>query len=233
LFRLTESPIALGGISMNPIRLLIVDDHVVVRKGIQMMLGTEPSIQVVGEAENSQDAICKAKSLRPDVILMDLVMPQGDGLQATAEIKRAIPTTRIIILTMFHDEAKIDAAIEAGADGYLLKDADGEELIRAIHAVQQGGMPFDPQVVRHLVTQIAKSKDASESSHLTRREKEVLRLVAKGMSTKAVARALNVEEGTARIHIHNILLKLGVSSRAGAASWAVQMGLLTPDDEET
>jgi NarL family two-component system response regulator LiaR len=216
---------------MNPTRLLIVDDHVVVRKGIQMLLDTEPSIQVVGEAENSQDAIRQARSLKPDVILMDLVMPQGDGIQAIAEIKRSIATTRIIVLTMFHDEAKINAAVEAGADGYLLKDADAEELIRAIHAVQQGGMPFDPQVVRHLVTQIAKSKDTSENGRLTKREEEVLRLVAKGMSTKAVAQALNIEEGTARTHIHNILLKLGVSSRAGAATWAAQMGLLSPDDK--
>ena len=217
---------------MNPIRLLIVDDHVVVRKGIQMLLDTESSVQVVGEAENSQDAIRKARSLKPDVILMDLVMPEGDGIQAIAEIKRCIGTIKIIVLTMFHDETKINAAIEAGADGYLLKDADGDELIRAIHAVQQGGMPFDPQVVRHLVTKVAKSKDTSENSRLTKREEEVLRLVAKGMSTKAVARALCIEEGTARVHIHNILLKLGVSSRTGAAIWALQMGIL-PSDKGT
>jgi DNA-binding NarL/FixJ family response regulator len=216
---------------MNPTRLLIVDDHVVVRKGIQMLLSTEPSIQVVGEAENSQDAIRKAKSLKPDVILMDLVMPQGDGMQAIAEIKRCVATTKIIILTMFHDVTKVMAAIEAGADGYLLKDADGDELIRAIHVVQEGDMPFDPHVVRHLVTEVAKSKGVGESKRLTKREEEVLRLVAKGMSTKAVAQALNIQEGTARIHIHNILRKLGVSSRTDAAVWAAHMGLLAPDEE--
>ncbi len=216
---------------MNPIRLLIVDDHVVVRKGIQMLLDTEPSIQVVGEAESSQDAIHKAKSLKPDVILMDLVMPQGDSLQAIVEIKRSIPTIKVIILTMFHDEAKVNAAVEAGTDGYLLKDADAEELVRAIQAVRQGDMPFDPHVVHYLITQVAKSKDTSESNPLTKREEEVLRLVAKGMSTRAVARALYIEEGTARIHIHNILLKLGVSSRADAAIWAAHRGIL-PQDEE-
>jgi NarL family two-component system response regulator LiaR len=216
---------------MNSTRLLIVDDHVVVRKGIQMLLDTEPSIQIVGEAENSRDAIREARSLKPDVILMDLVMPQGDGIQAIAEIKRSSATIKIIVLTMYHDEAKINAAIEAGADGYLLKDADGEELIRAIHSVQQGGMPIDPHVVRHLVTKAAKSKDTSESSHLTKREEEVLRLLAKGMSTKAVAQALCIEEGTARVHIHNILLKLGVSSRTSAAIWALQMGILSSDEE--
>jgi NarL family two-component system response regulator LiaR len=215
---------------MNPTRLLIVDDHVVVRKGIQMLLDTEPSIQVVGEAGNSQDAIRQAKSLKPDVILMDLVMPQGDSLQAIVEIKRSIPTIKVIILTMFHDEAKINAAIEAGADGYLLKDADAEELIRAIHAVQQGDMPFDPHVIHYLVTKVAKSKDTSANSRLTKREEEVLRLLVKDMSTKAVAQTLCIEEGTARVHIHNILAKLGVSSRTGAAVWAVQMGILPPDE---
>jgi NarL family two-component system response regulator LiaR len=216
---------------MNLTRLLIVDDYVVVRKGIQMLLDTEPSIQVVGEAEDSQDAIRQAMSLKPDVILMDLVMPQGDSLQAIAEIKRSIPTIKVIILTMFHDEAKVNAAIEAGADGYLLKDADAEELVRAIQAVRQGDMPFDPHVTHYLVTQVAKSKDTSESNPLTKREEEVLRLVAKGMSTKAVARALCIEEGTARIHIHNILLKLGVSNRTDAAIWAVQMGILSRDEK--
>jgi len=216
---------------MNPTRLLIVDDYVVVRKGIQMLLDTEPSIQVVGEAEDSQDAIRQALSLKPDVILMDLVMPHGDSLQAIAEIKRSIPTIRVIILTMFHDEAKINAAVEAGADGYLLKDADAEELVRAIKDVRQGDMPFDPHVIHYLVTKVTKSRDTSEGSHLTKREEEVLRLVAKGMSTKAVAQALYIEEGTARIHIHNILLKLGVSSRTDAAIWAAQMGILPRDEE--
>jgi len=216
---------------MNPTRLLIVDDHLLARKGIQMLLSTEPSIQVVGEAEDSQDAIHKAKSLKPDVILMDLVMPQGGGIQAVAKIKRCIATTKIIILTMFHDETKVMAAIEAGADGYILKDADGDELIRAIHAVQQGDMPFDPHVVRHLVTEVAKSKGTGESKHLTQREVEVLRLLAKGMSTKAIAQALNIQEGTARIHIHNILSKLNASNRADATAWAAHMGLLALDEE--
>ncbi len=212
---------------MNPTRLFIVDDHVVVRKGIRMLLDTEPSIQVVGEAENSKDAVREARRLKPDVILMDLVMPQGDGIQAIVEIKRFIATVKIIVLTMFHDETKINAAIEAGADGYLLKDADGEELIRAIHVVQQGGMPFDPHVARQLITGSAKSKDTGERCRLTKREEEVLRLLAKGVSTKAVAQTLCIEEGTARVHIHNILFKLGVSSRTSAVVWALQMGILS------
>ncbi len=213
---------------MNPTRVLIADRHLIVRKGLRMLLSTEPSIQVVGEAEDARDAVQKAESLEPDVILMDLITPQGDGFQAIAEIKSCV-AAKIIILTMFHDETMINAAIEAGADGYLLKDADDGELIRAIHVVQEGGMPFHPLVARHLVTKGARSKGADEGS-LTKREEEVLRLVAKGMTTRAIARVLVIEEGTARLHIHNILRKLDVSSRTGAAVWAAHMGLLILDE---
>ena len=213
---------------MNPTRVLIADCHVIVRKGLRMLLGTDPSIQVVGEAEDTRDAVQKAKSLEPDVILMDPAMPQGDGIWAVAEIKSSI-ATKIIILTMFDDEIMISAAIEAGADGCLLKDADNGELVRAIHAVQEGGMPFHPLVVRQLITKAARFKDVGDRG-LTKREVEVLRLVAKGMNTRAIARVLTIEEGTAKLHIHNILRKLDVSSRTGAAIWAVHMGLLVPDE---
>ncbi len=142
---------------MSPTRVLIADCHVIVRKGLQMLLGTEPSIRVVGEAEDARDAVQKAKSLEPDVILMDLDMPQGDGLRAVAEIKSSI-ATKIIILTMFYDEITISAAIEAGVDGYLLKDADDGGLIRAIRAIQDGEMPFHPLVARQLVTKTARFK---------------------------------------------------------------------------
>ncbi len=212
---------------MNPTRVLIADRHLIVRKGLQMLLSTEPSIQVIGEAEDIRDVVQKAKSLKPDVILMDLVTLQGDGFQAIAEIKSCI-AAKIIILTMFHDETIINAAIEAGVDGYLLKDADDGELIRAIRAVQEGGMAFHPVVARHLASKAARFKGTDDRG-LTKREEEVLRLVANGMNTRAIARALTIEEGTARLHIHNILRKLDVSSRTGAAVWAAHMGLLIPD----
>jgi NarL family two-component system response regulator LiaR len=212
---------------MNYTRVLIVDDHSVVRKGIQMFLATEPSIQVVGEAGDGQGAIRKATDLRPDVILMDLVMPHGDGVEAIAEIKRRIPNVKIIVLTTFKDEARVNAALQAGADGYLLKDADGDALLQAIHTVQQGNAPLDPCVARHLVSNVTQQKDADGIKNLTEREKEVLSLVAQGLSNRAVARALNLSEGTARIHVSNILGKLNALSRTEAAVRAVQMGLIS------
>jgi len=214
---------------MNPTRVLIVDDHAVVRKGIQMFLSTEPSIRVVAEAEDGQEAIRQAKSLQPDVVLMDLVMPQEDGIEAIAEIKRCVLNIKVIALTSFKDEAKFKAAIEAGADGYLLKDADGDSLLQAIRAVQQGGMPIDPQVARHFVRD-GMQREAT-TGHLTEREKEVLQLVARGLSNKAVAQALKISEGTAKVHISNILGKLNASSRTEAAVQALQMGLVLPGEE--
>jgi NarL family two-component system response regulator LiaR len=216
---------------MSQIRVLIVDDHAVVRKGIQMFLSTEPCIQAVGEAEDGQDAVRQAKSLQPDVVLMDLVMPKGDGVEAIAGIKRCVPNAKIIVLTTFKDGARINAALQAGADGYLLKDADGDALLQAIHAVQKGDSPLDPCVARHLVSSVTNHKDSDGVRHLTEREKEVLRLVAQGLSNKAVARALHLSEGTARIHVSNILGKLNALSRTEAAVRAVQLGLISLGQE--
>jgi len=210
-------------------RLLIVDDHVVVRKGIETVLSSEPSISVVGEAEDGEEAIWKAKSLKPDVILMDLVMPYMDGVAAIAEIKRCIPHVKIIVLTSFEDNAKIDAAMEAGADGYLLKDVGRHGLMQAIRTVQQGDLPLAPHVARHLVRTVAKSRDAPGRKPLTKREEEVLQLVARGLGNRAVAEALNIGEGTVKVHMANILHKLNVSSRTEAAVRALQTGLVLPE----
>lgn len=209
-------------------RVLVVDDHAVVRKGIQMFLSTEPSVQIVDEAEDGPDAVDKAKSLQPDIVLMDLVMPGGDGTEAIAEIKRYMPGIKIIVLTTFTDAPRIRAAMEAGADGYLLKDADGNALLKAIHAVQQGDVPLHPHVARHLIGRPANG-NTMNNADLTEREQEVLRLVARGLSNKAVAQALNICEGTAKVHVSNILAKLNASSRTEAAIWAVQTGLISPD----
>jgi NarL family two-component system response regulator LiaR len=217
---------------MNQTRVLIVDDHAIVRKGIWMFLSTEPSIQMVGEAVDGQDAIGKAKSLRPDVILMDLVMPNGDGIEAIAKIKRCTPNVKIVVLTTFGDEARVNAAIEAGADGYLLKDADGEVLLQAIHAVQEEDMPLHPRVARHLVKgDVARHRNTNRAGHLTDREKDVLRLMVKGLSNKGIAQDLNLSEGTVKVHVSNILSKLNVSSRTEAAVRAIQMGLISSDEE--
>ena len=214
---------------MKQIHVLIVDDHAVVRIGIQMMISTEPTIKVIGEAKDGLDAIRQVKHLQPDIVLMDLVMPQGDGTEAIVEIKRDCPNVKIIVLTTFDDDSKIKAAMEAGADGYLLKDADGEALLQAIQATQHGEMPLHPRVARHLIRGVTNSIDVNGVGHLTEREKEILRLVAKGLSNKIVAQGLNLSEGTVKIHVSNILAKLRVSNRIEAALWAMQKGLVTSD----
>ena len=212
---------------MNPTRVLIVDDHVVVRKGIQMFLSTETSVQVIGEAENGKDAVRKAKDLSPDVILMDLVMPEGDGIEAITEIKHCIQNVKIIVLTTFQEEGRVNAAVDAGADGYLLKDADGDALLQAIHAVRQGDMPLHPHVARNLVNRAREREGMNGVQQLTERQREVLQLVAKGMSNQAVAQVLQISKGTVKVHVSNILSALSVSSRTEAAVRAVQMGLIS------
>lgn len=213
---------------MTKTRLLIVDDHAIVRQGVSMFLKTEPSIQIVGEAEDSQDAIDKAKSLSPDVILMDLVMPGEDGTTAIAELKRCSPEVKIIVLTTFDDEQKFQAAMQAGADGYILKDADGEALLQSIQAVRRGDVPLHPKVTRYLVKNIHQPMNLNGNGHLTHREKEVLALVVKGLSNQAVAEALHLSRGTVKVHVSNILSKLRATSRTEAAMLAIQMGLISP-----
>ena len=216
---------------MNQIRVLIADDHAVVRKGIQMIIGTEPTIQVVGEAKNGSEAVCQAQRLQPDVILLDLVMPDIGGLEALIEIKRCHPNIKIIVLTTFEDDHRIQAALEAGADGYLLKDADGEALLRAIQAVQLGEMPLHPRVARQLFVGRTGYFDTPQIDQLTEREKEVLQLLAKGLSNRDVAQRLSLSEGTVKIHVSNILGKLQVSSRTEAAMLAIQQGLVSVNGE--
>ncbi len=218
-------------VNVNATRVLIVDDHAVVRRGIQMFLETDPSIQIVGEAEDCQDAVQKARSLQPDVILMDLVMPKGDGIEAIAEIKRHNPSLKVVVLTTFGDESKVKAAMEAGANGYLLKDADGDALLQAVHAVQQGDMPIHPHVAQHLVRNFTKRDDANGNKSLTEREKEILQLVSQGLSNKAIAQTLCLSAGTVKVHVSNILEKLGVSNRTEASVLALQMGLISPTED--
>lgn len=216
---------------MNATRVLIVDDHAVVRRGIQMFLETDPSIQIVGEAEDCQDAVRKATSLQPDVILMDLVMPHGDGIEAIAEIKCHNPDLKVVVLTTFGDESRVRAAMEAGADGYLLKDADGGALLQAVHAVQQGDMPIHPRVAQHLVRDFTKHDDTNGNKCLTEREKEILQLVSQGLSNKAIAQILSLSAGTVKVHVSNIFEKLGVSNRTEASVLALQMGLISSTED--
>ena len=212
---------------MKRTRVLIVDDHAVVRKGIQMIANTEPTIEVVGEAEDGYEAIRQVESHRPDIVLMDLVMPQPDGIKATLKIKHDFPDIKVIVLTTFEDDVKIKAAMEAGADGYLLKDANGETLLRAIREVQRGEMPLHPHIARRLVKYAADGVHPNGTGCLTNREKDVLQFVARGLSNRAVAHALHISEGTVKIHVSNILGKLNVSSRTEAAVLATQIGLVS------
>jgi DNA-binding NarL/FixJ family response regulator len=210
---------------MKSIRVLIVDDHAIVRKGIRMLLESEAAIQVVGEAENGYEALLQVKNYYPDVVLMDLVMPQEDGIGATFSIKREYPEVKVIVLTTFNDSFKITAALKAGVDGYLLKDADGEALLQAIQAVKRGGMPLHPAIANY-IREALEQADILNSCTLTEREKEVLQLVAKGLSNKEVAYTLSLTEGTVRVYVSHIFDKLNVSSRTEAAIQAARMGLV-------
>jgi DNA-binding NarL/FixJ family response regulator len=170
-----------------------------------------------------------AQILQPDIIIMDLVMPEKNGIEAIAQIKRDCPGSKILVLTTFEDEVQINAALEAGADGYQLKDANGEALLHAIRAIQMGDMPLHPRVARYLFKVKAARENISMNriNDLTEREREVLRLIAKGLSNKEVAQILNLTKGTVKIHVSNILSKLNVSSRTEASILAVQAGLVT------
>jgi len=217
---------------MEQIGLLIVDDHVVVRKGIEMIVNTIPSIQIVGEAEDGLSAVRQAASLQPDVILMDLVMPDGDGIDAIAEIKRDYPHIKIIVLTTYEDKLRINAAIDAGADGYLLKNADGKELLQAIQQVQQGAMPLNPRVARQLLKNDTAGRHVNGDIYLTPRELDVLQLVAQGLNNKEIGQTLHLSESTVKVYVSKILRKLNVVSRTEAAVKAMQLDLVPAADKQ-
>jgi NarL family two-component system response regulator LiaR len=214
---------------MKQTRVLIVDDHAIARKGICEFLDTEPSVEIVGEAEDGQEALQQAFRLNPDVILMDLVMPHMDGIEAIKELRQRHAEIKIIVLSHFYDEKKITAAMKAKANGYLLKDADGEVLSKAIKTVQRGEIFLHPVIMDYLLKNITESVPADENAYLTEREKEVLQFVGKGLNNRAIAEKLSISVGTVKVHVSNILSKLNVTSRTEAAVWAVQMGLILPD----
>jgi DNA-binding NarL/FixJ family response regulator len=205
-----------------PIRILLVDDHAVVRRGLRGFLELQDDMEVVGEGEDGTQAVALAQQHRPDVILMDLLMPKMDGLTAIATIKQAHPEVEIVAVTSFIEEEKVTAALEAGASGYLLKDAEAEEVADAIRAAYAGEVHLDPAVARLLAQRMRSRKDEEPVEPLTAREKEVLAQLAKGASNKEIAYELDITERTARTHVSNILGKLGLASRTQAALWAVE-----------
>jgi two-component system, NarL family, response regulator LiaR len=207
------------------IRVLIVDDHGVVREGLRAYLELEPDIQVVGEAKDGLEAIRRAQELQPDVVLMDLVMPNMDGVDATSRIKQQQPATHVIILTSFLDDERVVPAIRAGATSYLLKDVAATDLARAIRGARAGQAQLHPEVARRLMQQVTSPRKPDAGAQLTDREREVLRLLADGRSNKEIARSLVVSERTVKGHVSNILGKLGLQDRTQAALFAVRNGL--------
>ena len=210
----------------GPIRVLLVDDHAVVRRGLRGFLELLKDFDVVGEAENGREGVAAADRLVPDVILMDLLMPEMGGLEAIGAIKQAHPEIEIVAVTSFIEEEKVTAALEAGASGYLLKDAEAEEVAQAIRAAYNGEVHLDPAVSRLLAQRLRQRKDAEPVEPLTAREKEVLAQLAKGASNKEIAYELGITERTARTHVSNILGKLGLASRTQAALYAVEHKLV-------
>ena len=216
------------------IRVLIADDHAIVRKGICALLATEPEIEVVGEAKEGAEAILQAGRLSPDVILMDLVMPEVDGLEAIRQIALQQPQIRILVLTSFDGDDKVFPAIRAGALGYLLKDSAPDELIRAIRQVHRGESSLHPAVARKLLREVSQpSKRDADADPLTEREVEVLRLVAAGWSNREIACQLEISEATVRTHVSNILSKLNLCSRTQAALYALREGLASLYQRDT
>jgi DNA-binding NarL/FixJ family response regulator len=205
-----------------PIRVLLVDDHAVVRTGLRSFLDLLDDIEVVGEASDGREGVEAARGLRPDVVLMDLLMPNLDGIGATAAIRTELPETEVVALTSFIEEDKVTAALEAGASGYLLKDADAEEVAAAVRAAHAGEVHLDPAVARLLAERMRQRASAPQPEPLTERERDVLRLVGRGMSNKEIASELVITERTARTYVSNVLGKLGLASRTQAALYAVE-----------
>jgi DNA-binding NarL/FixJ family response regulator len=209
----------------DPIRVLLVDDHAVVREGLRTFLSLQDGISVVGEAGDGEAGVRAAEQHKPDVVLMDLVMPRLDGVGAMRELRRRLPSARVIVLTSFLDDDRLLPAIQAGAAGYLLKDAEPREIARAIRTAHAGETLLDPAVAARLVEAISTPAGQAAPERLTAREREVLLLIARGYANKRIALELGVAEKTVKTHVGHVLAKLGVTDRTQAAVYAVRAGL--------
>jgi two-component system, NarL family, response regulator LiaR len=210
------------------IRLLITDDHKVVRQGLRMVLELDPDLEVVGEASNGEEALRMARRLEPDVVLMDLLMPVMSGIEATGEIRRVLPSTEVVALTSVLEDASVAGAIRAGAIGYLLKNTEADELRRALKAAAAAGqVQLAPEAAARLMREV---RDPESPEALTGRETEVLKLLARGKADKQIASELFIGERTVKSHVHSILAKLNVKSRTQAALYAVRVGLVPADE---
>lgn len=203
----------------GPIRVVIVDDHQLVRSGVRVLLASDPELDVVAEATNGEEGVAAAVAADADVVLMDLSMPEVDGVQATEAIRSRFPDCRVLVLTSFSDQSRIMAALNAGAEGYLLKDSDPDEIAAAIRSVHAGESPLDPKAARVL---LESRRVRQETVSLTDREREVLLLVTSGLANKQIGRRLGISERTVKAHLTNVFQRLGVSDRTQAALWASQ-----------
>ncbi|HDR4912927.1 response regulator transcription factor [Bacillus cereus] len=213
------------------IKVLLVDDHTVVLKGLAFFLSTQEDLELVGEANNGKEALVKVGETTPDVILMDLYMPEMDGVEATAYIKKEYPNVKVIVLTSFSDQAHVLPALRAGASGYILKDVEPDQLVEAIRSAYKGNIQLHPDIANALLSQTLPVEEKEEEPSiqvdvLTARENEVLQLLAKGMSNKEIASVLVITEKTVKAHVSSILSKLNLSDRTQAALYAVKNGVV-------
>jgi DNA-binding NarL/FixJ family response regulator len=208
-----------------PVKVMIVDDHAIVREGLTMLLSEEADIEVVGEARNGVEALTRIGQLQPNVVLMDLVMPEMDGIAATTQIRQKYPDCQVLVLTSFAEDQRVPDAIQAGAIGYLLKDVLKADLLRAIHAAARGEPTLHPEAQRQLMQQVITPTSPNLLETLTGREMDVLRLIAQGHSNKEIANVLHLTEGTVKGYVSTILGKLQVADRTQAALYAVKHGI--------
>lgn len=209
----------------RPVKVMIVDDHAIVREGLSMLLGEETGVEVVGEARDGSEALTRIGLLQPDVVLMDLVMPEMDGIAATAQIREQYPDCQVLVLTSFAEDQRVPDAIQAGAVGYLLKDVLKADLLRAIHDAAKGEPTLHPEAQRRLMQQVVAPSTPNLLETLTDREMDVLQLIARGNSNKEIAAALHLTEGTVKGYVSTILGKLQVADRTQAALYAVKHGV--------
>jgi DNA-binding NarL/FixJ family response regulator len=220
---------------MNTINLILADDHAVVRAGTRQLLERQPDLRVVGEAADGEEAVRLAKELKPHVVVMDVRMPKMSGVEATRRIKQEVPEVAVLVLTAHDDDEYVFALLQAGANGYLLKTAEMEELVKAIRAVAAGQSALDPVVTGKVVAQFASGRSLpdvlanvkDEYEGLTEREMEILRLVGKGLTNKDIGQQLYISDRTVQAHLSNIFSKLGVNSRTEAVMYAVRRGWIS------
>jgi NarL family two-component system response regulator LiaR len=210
----------------DKITVIIVDDHAIVRQGLRTYLQLQPDIDVVAEAANGREALALVGDRLPDIVLMDLVMPVMDGVEATRAVRSLSPNTRVIVLTSFSEDEKVFASIKAGAQGYLMKDVHPSDLVTAIRTVNRGEAQLDPEIARKVMQEFANPQPAAPKHDLTERELEVLRLIAQGKSNKDISEELVLSEKTVKTHVSNILQKLHLSDRTQAAVYALRQKIV-------